>query len=78
MALNFPTSPTLNQLYTFNGKTWKWDGAGWMSYNVGLTGPVGPIGPIGPTGPTGSIPTDYVSSFDGNTGAINIVDGGIF
>lgn len=34
MPLNFPTSPYINQLYTFNGKTWKWDGSGWVSYNV--------------------------------------------
>ena len=93
MPLNFPTSPVLNQLYTLNCKTWKWDGAGWRSYNVaipaaqGPTGPTGPIGPTGatgatgsqgiqgPTGPTGAIPTDYVISINGATGAItSIID----
>jgi len=29
MAINFPTSPTLNQDYTFNGKVWRWNGTGW-------------------------------------------------
>lgn len=29
MAINFPLSPTLNQLYTYNGKTWKWNGYAW-------------------------------------------------
>lgn len=32
MPLNFPTSPTLNQTYTYNGRTWKWNGAGWEIY----------------------------------------------
>lgn len=29
MAADFPTSPTLNQTYTFGGRTWKWNGTGW-------------------------------------------------
>jgi hypothetical protein len=69
MPLNFPTSPVLNQTYTFNGKTWKWDGAGWISYNIGLVGPSGSIGPTGPTGPVG----DYVISVNGSTGTITNV-----
>jgi hypothetical protein len=28
-TLNFPTNPTLNQLYTFGGKTWIWTGQAW-------------------------------------------------
>jgi len=28
-TFSFPTSPSLNQLYTFNGKTWKYNGTGW-------------------------------------------------
>jgi hypothetical protein len=27
--LNFPTSPGLNDTYSFNGKTWVWNGQGW-------------------------------------------------
>ena len=26
MAINFPASPTTNQTYTFNGRTWTWNG----------------------------------------------------
>jgi hypothetical protein len=33
-ALNFPTSPTLNQIFTANGKSWKWDGTAWKSFNT--------------------------------------------
>lgn len=34
MALNFPTSPTTNQIFSDNGKTWKYDGTAWRSLNV--------------------------------------------
>ena len=26
MPLNFPTSPAVNEQYTFAGRTWVWDG----------------------------------------------------
>lgn len=39
-ALDFPSSPTLNQTYTANGLTWKWDGTSWVTQNAGLTGTV--------------------------------------
>ena len=29
MALNFPTSPALNQTHTVGSKTWKWNGYAW-------------------------------------------------
>jgi len=30
MALDFPTSPALNQTYTFGSYTWRWDGTSWV------------------------------------------------
>ena len=33
-ALNFPTSPSTNQIFTENGKTWKYDGTAWRTLNV--------------------------------------------
>lgn len=33
-ALNFPTSPALNQVFTANGKSWRWDGIAWKSFNT--------------------------------------------
>jgi hypothetical protein len=29
MALNFPSSPALNQEYTLGNRTWIWNGSGW-------------------------------------------------
>ena len=29
MAFDFPSAPTLNQVYTYAGKSWKWNGEGW-------------------------------------------------
>lgn len=29
--IDFPTSPSVNQTYTFNGKTWIWTGTAWIS-----------------------------------------------
>lgn len=37
MALDFPSSPTLNQTYTFNGRTWIWNGAGWAVQSATVT-----------------------------------------
>lgn len=35
MALNFPTSPTLNQEYTLGTKTWVWDNIAWTLKTTG-------------------------------------------
>lgn len=34
MSLNFPSNPSLNQVYSANGNQWFWDGSGWVSTNV--------------------------------------------
>lgn len=53
-AIDFPDSPTLNQLFTVGDVTWYWDGSVWrISNSQGATGPTGPVGPTGPTGPQG-------------------------
>lgn len=35
MVATFPKSPTLNQLSTFGGKTWKWTGVRWEIQGIG-------------------------------------------
>jgi hypothetical protein len=37
MALDFPSSPALNDTYTKSGKTWVWNGSGWVVQPVTLT-----------------------------------------
>lgn len=37
-ALDFPTSPTLGQTYTANGKSWQWNGTAWDAYPRLTTG----------------------------------------
>lgn len=63
MAISFPPSPVLNQLYTIPSSniTYRWDGEKWTSYSttavsgVPVSGPPGPTGPSGPSGPSGPI-----------------------
>lgn len=31
MAINFPNSPTTNEVFSAGGRTWKWDGTTWLS-----------------------------------------------
>ena len=39
MPLNFPSSPAVNEKYTFAGRTWIWNGSAWDSVNNnGITG----------------------------------------
>ena len=34
MAINFPTGATPNQIYTYNGISWKWNGSYWEDYSI--------------------------------------------
>lgn len=50
MALDFPTSPALNEIYSYGGRSWQWNGTAWDVYSTvsgnivttfnGLTGAV--------------------------------------
>lgn len=55
MAIDFPTSPTLNELYTSGGRTWMWNGYAWDLQNriIGFTGSQGVIGYTGSQGNIG-------------------------
>lgn len=37
MAISFPASPTLNQVYTFGGRSWIWNGYAWQVYPSSFT-----------------------------------------
>ena len=70
MAINFPTSPTVGQIYNFSQRSWIWNGEGWQAapgpLTAGATGPTGPTG-AGATGPTGAGATGPTGA-DGPTG----------
>ena len=34
MAINFPNSPSPNQQYTYDNKTWEWNGIYWEVYSA--------------------------------------------
>jgi len=53
--IDWPTAPTVGQVYSFNGITYVWTGTKWQTGTapVSLTGPTGPAGGAGTTGPTG-------------------------
>ena len=47
MAIDFPNSPTLNQVYTVGDTSWTYDGEKWLVSAAGLVGPAGATGPAG-------------------------------
>ena len=69
MPLDFPTSPTLNEIYTFGGRSWQWNGTAWDVYSTGTSGATGATGPQGNTGATGPTGATGSQGPQGNTGA---------
>lgn len=73
MAINFPTGPTVGQIYTYGSRSWEWNGDAWQAapgpYTVGPTGPTGSTGPTGPTGSTGATGPTGATGDTGPTGA---------
>ena len=33
MALDFPPTPALNEIYTYEGRSWQWNGIAWDVYS---------------------------------------------
>jgi hypothetical protein len=60
--INFPSSPSVNDTYTFGGITytytarlvWRANALGSFTGPTGVTGPTGATGITGPSGPTGT------------------------
>lgn len=51
MSLNFPASPSVNQIYTVGDSSWKWNGVAWIAISEQeSTGPVY-IGSLPPSSP---------------------------
>jgi hypothetical protein len=58
MPLNFPASPSLNDTYSFGGKTWIWAGQYWRLQSAGSVNDI-PIGNVTPS--TGNFTTVGIS-----------------
>lgn len=63
MAINFPNSPALNDVYTEGNRSWTWNGVYWRatSTTIGYTGSRGYTGSAGVDGYTGSKGDDGTS-----------------
>lgn len=59
-ALDFPTPSTIGQIYTANGKSWRWDGVSWKAYNLASSN-AGILSIVG--GGTGRSTISYVNAF---------------
>lgn len=73
--LNFPSSPLLNETYTFNGKTWQWTGSYWAIQASGAINGVG-IGNVVPsTGNFTTLTAEDIVAKSGilGTGNLNIL-----
>ena len=75
MALNFPNSPSLNDIHNENGTRWQWNGESWTRIVTagsqgfqGATGATGAQGDDGATGPTGPTGAQGAQGSDGNFG----------
>ena len=58
-ALNFPNNPSLNQVFTANDTTWRWDGRSWVRANLGTQGVQGIQGIQGVQGTQGVVGDTY-------------------
>jgi hypothetical protein len=80
MSINFPTSPSLNQVYTYGNRRWIYNGVSWVSVTYGnqilnITGSTGPTGSQGITGPTG-VGSSGLTNINGFTsGPISLLGG---
>lgn len=70
-AINFPSSPNINDTYSANSLTWQWNGTVWKAIpNIGYTGSFGYTGSRGAydaIGYTGSIGT---AGYTGSQGEV--------
>ena len=66
MAIDFPPTPSTDQIYIYEGKTWRYSGTFWYLIGNAIEGPQGATGATGPQGNTGSIGN---TGAHGNTGA---------
>jgi hypothetical protein len=68
MPIDFPNSPSVNDLFTSGSTSWKWDGTVWKVVRdfapTGATGPTGNTGAQGNTGATGLTGINWAGQWD--------------
>jgi len=69
-ALDFPASPSTNDIHTENGVSWKWNGSAWTRLgDVGAQGAQGAAGTAGAQGSAGAQGAQGVQGAAGSAGA---------
>jgi len=73
MPISFPTSPLINDTYTYLGKVWTWTGSVWQANSTATAiGPEGPQGPEGAQGPSGVVAVTSPITNSGTSTSANI------
>ena len=67
-ALDFPASPSTNDIHTENGVSWKWNGSAWT--RLGDVGAQGAQGAAGTAGAQGSAGAQGAQGVQGAAGAV--------
>ncbi len=68
MAIDFPSSPELDEQYTYGGQVYEWNGLVWRLVRTSAAGPTGATGATGPTGASGTAGATGASGTAGATG----------
>ena len=69
MPLSFPNPPlNVNDIYSYNGKSWQWNGNYWIAINAGVQGPQGTQGTQGIQGIQGAQGTQGQQGIQGTQG----------
>ena len=58
--IDFPSNPTINQIYSYGGYSWQWNGSYWRSYTMSLNY-------LSLSGGTVTGPTNFTSGLTANT-----------
>jgi hypothetical protein len=72
MSINFPDSPSIDELFSVGDRTWQWSGTVWNTVEEITVGPTGPTGADGVDG-FSAITVSTLSPTGGSNGDLWIV-----